>query len=100
MLEALSATLVMATYGIELTVCLQGDALSLLCAPTSSPSPQASAFKSAYAMVESFEFYDILPIWIDQQDSDSPYLLHTQIEHRVITLDSQCLQSFDRVIYW
>lgn len=100
-LEALSATLVMATYGISLNVCFHGDAISLLTPPNESTPKSNNSFKSAYSMVESFEFYDILPVWVWPQNSTAlAQLEKSPIEHQIIQLDNQLLSQFDHVIYW
>lgn len=98
LLEALSATLVLATYGVSLKVCFQGDAISLLQKPKNHiPQP----FKSAYSMIESFEFYDIFPVWIWSDSSlDTHGPISDEIPHEIIQLDSNMLNQFDQVIYW
>lgn len=106
LLEALSASLVIATFGIPVTFCFQGDAIQLL-KKTSRKSPTDTlAFKSAQAMIESFEFYDVLPVWISPEglSADQQYrekqLQNIEIEHEVRPLDANTLASFQRVIYW
>jgi sulfur relay (sulfurtransferase) DsrF/TusC family protein len=100
-LEALSATLVMATYGMPLTVCFQGDAVSLLIPPKTTTNQITDYFKSAFAMVESFEYYDVLPVWVETQSATLINALEkSPIPHETIKLDSSLLNQFSQVIYW
>ncbi len=103
LLESLSAAMVLATYGVQIKICLTGDAIALLRPINQSQTnTQVRPFKSAFALVESFEFYDLLPIWIDQKDSveNRALLATTTIEHEVIDLNSEVLASFDGVLRW
>lgn len=105
LLEALSATMVLATFGLNVKVCLINEAISLLQAPIYPTSPDYPLpFKSAYAMLESFEFYDLLPIWIahDHQAQARPQQppLHSAIEYESIELHPDLLLQFDQVLYW
>lgn len=101
LLEALSATLVMATYGMPLKICFQGDAISLLQPPLESPDKTADFFKSAFAMIDSFEYYDVLPVWVwPQSFIATDFLANSPISHELIELDSDMLSQFDQVIYW
>lgn len=102
-LESLSAAMVMATYGVHIRIMLTGDAVALLRPMNQSQTDtQRRPFKSAFALIESFEFYDLLPIWIDQKDSiENKVLLETTtIEHEVIDFNSHVLASFDGVLRW
>lgn len=102
LLEALSATMVLATFGLNVKVCLINEAISLLQAPhptttsISSPLP----FKSAYGMVESFEFYDLLPVWVCQKQQAQLQHLAPTIEYELVNLSSDLLAQFDQVLYW
>ncbi|MDE2419808.1 MAG: DsrE family protein [Gammaproteobacteria bacterium] len=103
LLESLSAAMVLATYGIQIKICLTGDAVALLRPVNQSQTNTlVRPFKSAFSLVESFEFYDLLPIWIDQKDSvaNNTLLATTAIEHEVINLNSDVLASFDGVLRW
>jgi sulfur relay (sulfurtransferase) DsrF/TusC family protein len=108
LLESLSAAMVMATYGIHIKICLTGDAVALLRTANHMQTDdvqiksQLRPFKSAFALVESFEFYDLLPIWIDRKDTheNRSLLATTTIEHEVIDLNAQVLASFDGVLRW
>ncbi len=101
LLEALSATLVMATFGIPVKLCFQGDALTLLKAPSSALNSSTQAFKSAYAIIESFEFYDVLPVWVSPDSTILEQQINgIDIEHEVCPLDATILATFDQVIYW
>jgi len=103
LLESLSSAMVLATYGIHIKIILTGDAIALL-RPTkqSTTEAQIRPFKSAFALIESFEFYDLFPIWIDQKESieNKNLLATTTIEHEVIDLNSEVLGSFDGVLRW
>mgnify|MGYP000181472455 FL=1 len=59
--ESLSATMVLATFGISVKVLLKDAALSLLNNQLEFDQFK-QAFKIAANMVESFEFYDLTPI--------------------------------------
>ena len=101
LLEALSASLVIATIGIPVTLCFQGDAINLLKVPAKKNADIAPAFKSAYAMIESFEFYDVLPVWISpDHHTPASQMDNISIEHEIHPLDASTLASFQHVIYW
>jgi sulfur relay (sulfurtransferase) DsrF/TusC family protein len=108
LLESLSAAMVMATYGIEIKICLTGNAIALLRTPNHEHSDdvqiknQVRPFKSAFALIESFEFYDLLPIWVDRKDSDANrnLLEKTTIVHEIIDLNAAVFASFDGVLRW
>lgn len=100
LLEAISATLVLATFGLNLKVCFKDDALHLLI-PPSSTAQFPDYFKSAYAMVESFEFYDLFPILVEAKSScDLKLLESSQLEYQLINIDHALLNQFDHVLYW
>ena len=106
LLEAISATLVMATFGLNVKVCFKNEALLLLNPPSDIQQPSnyqqlPSYFKSAYAMVESFEFYDLFPILVETKSSGDLKLLDTsQLEYELVSIDHALLNQFDQVIYW
>lgn len=97
--ESLSATMVLATFGCEVKVLLQDGALSLL-----KSELQFNAFKHAFKlasnMLDSFEFYDLSPIYLEQQYQHLPYVTQTQQEIEWINFDSNFLDQFDHVLYW
>ena len=100
LLEAISATLVLATFGLNLKVCFKDDALHLLTPPINS-AQLPDYFKSAYAMVESFEFYDLFPILVEAKSScDLKLLESSHVEHELINIDHALLKQFDQVLYW
>ena len=99
-LEALSATLVLATFGLDIKVCFKDEAIQLLRQPTDTTATQSS-FKSAYRMVESFEFYDLFPVLISAQlDNQNSVLKNTTLEYEQVTLDNALVSQFDQVLYW
>lgn len=103
LLESLSAAMVIATYGIQIKILLTGDAIALLRTPIQTQTNSSiKPFKSAFALVESFEFYDLVPIWIDAKtfDVNKELIEKTTIEHEVIDLDAPTLASFDGVLRW
>ena len=103
LLESLSAAMVMATYGVQIKILLTDDAIALLRAPIHlETNTQIKPFKSAFALVESFEFYDLVPIWVDEKDIDPNRKLieRTSIEYEVIDLNAQTLAAFDGVLRW
>lgn len=97
--ESLSATMVLATFGCEVKVLLKDAALSLLNADVDF-DPLHHAFKLASNMVDSFEFYDLTPILIEQQHQQHPFVLNASQELDFVTLDSALIQQFDHVLYW
>ncbi len=100
LLEALSATLVLATFGLELKVCFKDDAIHLLKPPQLSEQTPHN-FKLAYGMVESFEFYDLFPVLVTtNSDSQHELLTLSPLEHQVINIDNVLLNQFDQVLYW
>ena len=103
LLESLSAAMVMATYGVQIKILLTGDAIALLRRPIQQQTnSQIKPFKSAFALVESFEFYDLVPIWIDAKEIEANRTLieTTTIAHEVIDLNAQTLAAFDGVLRW
>lgn len=102
LLESLSAAMVMATYGVQIKILLTGDAIELIRTPATQKNTSTRPFKSAFALIESFEFYDLLPIFIDQKSIEENKLLleKTNIEYEVIDLNAQVLASFDGVLRW
>ena len=97
--ESLSATMVLATFGCEVKVLLQDDALSLL-NNTQSFEPLKHAFKLASNMVDSFEFYDLSPIWIETNNQASAFVQQTEQEIEYVELNANLIQQFDHVLYW
>ncbi len=103
LVESLSAAMVMATYGVQIQILLTDDAIELIRTSNHAQSMiSAKPFKSPFALIESFEFYDLFPIWIDQKKiEDHQILLETTlIEHKVIDLNADVLASFDGVLTW
>ncbi|WP_026470515.1 DsrE family protein [Alkanindiges illinoisensis] len=102
LLEALSATMVLATFGLNVKVCLINEAISLLQAPHHTAISMSSSppFKSAYGMVESFEFYDLLPVWVCQKQQAQLQHLKTSIEYELVNLNPALLAQFNQVLYW
>lgn len=97
--ESLSATMVLATFGSEVKVLLQDAALSLLKSDMNFDGLK-HAFKIASNMVDSFEFYDLTPIYVEEKNREHPYVLATQQEVEYIELNRSFIQSFDHVLYW
>ncbi len=97
--ESLSATMVLATFGCEVKVLLQDAALSLLQAELQFEQLK-HAFKVASNMVDSFEFYDLSPILIENRHQHSHFITHTQQEIEFVELNSDFIQNFDFVLYW
>lgn len=64
--ESLSATMVLATFGISVKVLFKDAAISLLNNKLQF-NQFRDAFKIASNMVESFEFYDLTPILIEEK---------------------------------
>ena len=100
LLEALSATLVLATFGLDIKVCFKDEAIYLLNPPNENPVGP-TPFKSAYRMVESFEFYDLFPVLVvTKSDSQINALKTTHLEYQHVILDNALISQFDQVLYW
>lgn len=97
--ESLSATMVLATFGSEVKVLLQDAALSLLKSEMVFDHLK-HAFKVATNMVDSFEFYDLTPIWVENKDKNSIFVTQSQQELEFIDLNAEFIQTFDHVLYW
>ncbi len=103
LLESLSAIMVLATYGVHVQVLLIDDAIGLLRPPhKSEDTAQINPFKSPHALVESFEFYDLLPVWVQPTSAEHHrrILDGTTIEYEVVQLNSDLLRSFEGVLRW
>lgn len=97
--ESLSATMVLATFGCEVNVLLQGAALSLLKSDMAFDGLK-QAFKLASNLVDSFEFYDLTPLLIEEKNQQNAFVLQSAQEIKFIELNSAFIQSFDHVLYW
>ena len=97
--ESLSATMVLATFGSPVKVLLKDAALSLL-KPELSFDQLQHAFKIASNMVDSFEFYDLSPILIEEKNQQHPFVQQSEQEIEFIHFDTAFIQSFDHVLYW
>jgi hypothetical protein len=96
--------MVLATYGLQVQVVLTGDAVGLLRMPIEDHVAQDEGrpFKSPLALIESFEFYDLLPLWVDRRERDQhEHLLQsTTTPHLLIDLSPETLNTFDGVLRW
>ena len=97
--ESLSATMVLATFGCQVQVVLKDAALSLL-KPDLIFESQHHPFKLGSNMVDSFEFYDLSPILIEQKNEQHPFVKNSQHELQFIDLNPKFIQQFDHVLYW
>lgn len=97
--ESLSATMVLATFGCEIKVLFQDAALSLLKSELTF-EPIKHAFKLASNMVDSFEFYDLTPILVEDKHKNSAFIAQSPQDIEFIELNSLFIQSFDFVLYW
>ena len=97
--ESLSATMVLATFGSEVKVLFQDAALSLLKSEMAFDNLK-HAFKIASNMVDSFEFYDLTPILVEEKNRDSEFVQHSEQEIEFIEFNRNFIQSFDHVLYW
>lgn len=97
--ESLSATMVLATFGCEVKVLLQDAALSLLSSELAFEQLY-HAFKIASNMVDSFEFYDLTPVLVENQHQQSSFVKNSTQEIEFIQLTPEFLQQFNHVLYW
>ncbi|TCM66437.1 hypothetical protein EC844_11337 [Acinetobacter calcoaceticus] len=97
--ESLSATMVLATFGCEVKVLLQDGALSLLKSELSF-DPLRHAFKVASNLVESFEYYDLSPVLVQNKDKNSNFITQSSPELSFVDFNREFLNAFDHVLYW
>lgn len=90
--ESLSALMVMATYGQAVQLLFISDAVHSL---QRLPEPSAQMpFKSVQAMIESFEFYDLLPVWVAGQ----PLPTNPLVDCVAVSLNQINIQQFKAVL--
>lgn len=97
--ESLSATMVLATFGSDVKVLLQDAGLSLLKSDLEFEQVK-HAFKIASNMVDSFEFYDLTPLYVERKNQQHAFVKNTTQEIEFIELNSAFIQQFDHVLYW
>ncbi len=97
--ESLSATMVLATFGISVKILLKDAAISLLNNDLEFDQFK-HAFKIAANMVESFEFYDLTPILIESKDQHHPLVKKSTQEIEFIDISPDFIQTFNHVLYW
>ncbi|MBI1452425.1 MULTISPECIES: hypothetical protein [Acinetobacter] len=97
--ESLSATMVLATFGSEVKVLLQDAALSLLASDIEFNQIK-HAFKVASNMVDSFEFYDLTPVLVENKNQNYHWVQATEQELEFVELNATLIQQFDHVLYW
>lgn len=97
--ESLSVVMVLSTFGHQVQVLLQGAALSLL-NPNLTFHAQHMPFKVASNMVESFEFYDLLPILVEEEQRNSIFVQNSPYEIEFVSIHAGLIQSYDHVLYW
>lgn len=96
-LESLSAVMVLATFGHQVQVLLQGAGLSLLQHDLAFVAEQIP-FKLASNMVDSFEYYDLLPILIEQKNQHHHFVLTTQHELQFIELNADFIKQYQHIL--
>ncbi|MEB8381015.1 hypothetical protein NYW84_08145 [Acinetobacter junii] len=97
--ESLSATMVLATFGISVKVLFKDAAISLLSKKLQF-NQFRDAFKIASNMVESFEFYDLTPILIEEKNKDRHEVQNSDQDIELVNLLPEFVRSFDHVLYW
>ncbi|WP_202739736.1 MULTISPECIES: hypothetical protein [Acinetobacter] len=97
--ESLSATMVLATFGISVKVLLRDAGLSLLNNKLEFDQLK-HAFKIAANMVDSFEFYDLTPILVEYKNQQLSIMENTDQEIEFINMSPEFIHSFDHVLYW
>lgn len=97
--ESLSAVMVLASFGCDVKVLVKDAALSLLNSELQFDQLK-HAFKLASNMVDSFEFYDLSPILIEQKDQQHPMVVASTQTFIFTELNAEFIQSFDHVLYW
>lgn len=51
-------------------------------------------------MVESFEFYDLTPILIEEKNKDRHEVQNSDQDIELVNLLPEFVRSFDHVLYW
>lgn len=97
--ETLSAVMVLATFGIETNVLLQDAGLSLLNDKIQFDTAK-HPFKVASNLLESFEFYDLLPVLIEEKYQANPFVKNSQIETKHIIFNDEFIQQYQHVLYF
>jgi len=97
--ESLSATMVLATFGCKVKVLLKDAGLSLLKSEMAF-SQLNHVFKLASNLVDSFEFYDLTPVLVENMNKSSTFVTQSQQELEFVELNAEFIQSFDHVLYW
>ena len=97
--ESLSATMVLATFGSQVKVLMQPPAFSLLNQDLVFDA-QKHPFKLASNLVDSFEFYDLSPILIEEKYKNHAALQNSEHEFTYIEMNAAFIASFDHVLYW
>ena len=97
--ESVSATMVLATFGISVKILFKDVAISLLNNDLKF-NQFKHAFKIAANMVESFEFYDLTPILIEEKNKDRHEVQNSDQDIELVNLLPEFVRSFDHVLYW
>jgi len=97
--ESVSATMVLATFGISVKVLLKDAALSLLNNKLEFDQFK-QAFKIAANMVDSFEFYDLTPILVETKNQHLAIAQYSDQEIEFVEIQPEFIQSFDHILYW
>lgn len=99
MVESLSASLVLATFGSEIQFLFKDHALSLLKNDLIFDKSLFN-FKHASNIVDSLEFFDIEKIYIEEKDRASDFVRKTEHSLEFIEFSGEFIQKFDHVLYW
>ncbi|MEF9992845.1 MAG: hypothetical protein RSA22_00355 [Acinetobacter sp.] len=97
--ESLSATMVLATFGISVKILLKDAAITLLNNDLEFDQFK-HAFKIAANMVDSFEFYDLTPILIESKNKHRSLVKNSTQEIEFIDIYPDFIQTFNHVLYW
>lgn len=96
-LESLSAMMVLATFGHQVHVLFKDAGLSLLQQDIEFIAAQMP-FKVASNMVDSFEYYDILPILIESKNKQHHFVVNCNHELELVELNANFLQQYQQII--
>ena len=97
--ESISALMLFASFGINISVLFKDAALSLL-VNTNNNDELKQFLKPAHKMVESFEFYDIENLYILEKDQHHPLLQHSQHSLVPVQFNAEFIAQFDHIITW
>lgn len=96
--ESVAMAMLLATFGHRVQVLLKHDALSLLYSELPFVA-SLQPFKPASNLVDSFEFYDLYPILIEQHQATNAFVKSAVHELQFVNMNAEFLNQYDHVLY-